>query len=459
MNPPASPAHTPNAHDASLPAHPVADAMVMPRDERIEALNRQFLGYLGPLAIGLLILFVSIALGGVLFWPSAVTGRLLVFDVITILTLVTGLALLALKRVSPVRVHTLGVFIVLAALSKNLAALYWMENPLLTINTMIILVGTSCLFLAWRPFLLVLAVTVSLWIPLAYRIAPPSQNPSIWIALFSAAMVSVLIFISRYRLQSGVIESNWRSERTRQKLSEALEAARVEIVEREAMQQQLNLALRHRQAMNELALSTRGILQLDALLPSIIARTRKILAAERCWLLLPCDPNPRVSRAVRRRRSRVSRRLSRLAPISPITPETAAHLPRRAPIAGAPSFSIRRDPAPAASNIGRQWQVMSSMMIAIRPASGPAWLMGVHYCRDPTSSRPSRRRSSRKFQAIPPPPSAAPSSISASSTPRSTTASSSPTSMSIIYEVDLEGNFTLVNPSHRTLLRPPRESN
>ncbi|TVT75953.1 MAG: PAS domain S-box protein [Denitromonas halophila] len=130
---------------------------------------------------------------------------------------------------------------------------------------------------------------------------------------------------------------------------------------------------------------------MDDMLNRGTAAILEMFDCDRCWLLTPCDPDAPTWRipieATRPDYPGAGARNTDL----PMTPEIAA-LCRTILASDVPIALVDEQSSPVLAAMKADFDVCSLMIVALHPATGPAWAMGLHQCRSAREWSPNEQR-------------------------------------------------------------------
>lgn len=340
-----------------------------------EELDKILVGYLRRLVPFLLLLFLFMEGAGYWIWPTSAASGLFVTDTAAVLVLGVLLILLHRGRIAGRSARTALVVVALAALMKNTAAIFWLQDPLLTFNTMLILLITAMLSVSWIPYLFVWICVVATWGLVAGPIAPLAENLALWSAFNITGFLGALILNSRLALFEREFEARFNQQRQSDQLAEALGAAEAEITERQKAERILAEALHFDRSLNRLALSTRGILEPRPLLEGVIREAQHMMGADRAWLLSPCDSRSETFRLVALDDSSGPGSF-----IDTTIPAARIDRERLEKMEGQQEVQVVHDSQPLTSseeNLTRA--TVTAVISTLRPSVGPGWLIGIEF--------------------------------------------------------------------------------
>ncbi|MBI2926240.1 MAG: response regulator [Verrucomicrobia bacterium] len=234
-------------------------ALEIPKAELQQALNTILAASLRPLAAGLGGLYVLFTVAHLLAvpWPVGV-----ILSVVAGLTaVVLFLLTFALGRfvVPAPWAHPVGAGITALVLGNCLQQLWLIHDPRLTINFMLLAVGTGFFALSTRWLIGALLVTLLGWAAVMWQSGPLPAREHYGFGLLSAAVLAVLIHVARVRALRRLEGLRLRDE---------------------AMKAQLQVALAKVEAARQAeAASKRELVEVNAALQRSEARTRALLDA------------------------------------------------------------------------------------------------------------------------------------------------------------------------------------
>ncbi len=127
---------------------------------------------------------------------------------------------------------------------------------------------------------------------------------------------------------------------------------------------------------------TRGAADLDQLLERVLDELLAIFACDRAWLLHPCDPDAPSWGVPKERTAPAWPGVFALGVQIPMDEGAAAVFREALAAAGALPYDETTE-RKVPDEIGVAFAVQAQMVVAIRPHSGPAWLLGLHHCGAP----------------------------------------------------------------------------
>ncbi|HEY2932088.1 MAG TPA: ATP-binding protein [Acidobacteriota bacterium] len=211
--------------------------------ELVAGLNRVFLDSLRPVTFALAALYLVIAVAQ--WWTlegGAARGTLVIAAASSSALLVLLFLILGKASIRPARAHALGAGIAALVLANSFLYLYLTREPQQTTNLMLLSIGAGCLFLSLPWLTSVLGAVVVLWVIAVFNSPASPLWPHFGSALISSTVLSLLIFLLRYRTLLRLEELRFQDNYQKLILKEALQSAEREIVERNKAQEELKKA-------------------------------------------------------------------------------------------------------------------------------------------------------------------------------------------------------------------------
>lgn len=224
---------------------PTADAPGQP------ALNAEVLESLPLVSAGLGLLFAvfAVAHAFVLRTPAALPMMLVASA--TALILLTLSRALQARTPSPHWAHPIGTVIVGLILLNSLLHLYLVSEPQQTTNLMLLLIGTGCFFLSTPWLALVIGATCTGWVLVMWTAMPSPGWRHFGFALFTSAVLSLLIHAVRVRALRRLQRLRIQDERRRTELAAALTSSEQSRAALEASKRELEEMIRTVQESEE----------------------------------------------------------------------------------------------------------------------------------------------------------------------------------------------------------------
>jgi PAS domain S-box-containing protein len=158
-------------------------------------------------------------------------------------------------------------------LANSLAHIYFTAAPKQTINLVMLVIGTSCIFLSIRWLALILTLVFVGWWWVAWLVVRPGMASLIDFELCSATFLAVIIHTLRLRTYTHLEELRRRDEHRNRELEAALASAEREINERKRAEADLQTA--RAELEKRVQERTRELAQAnEALLAEIVERVR-----------------------------------------------------------------------------------------------------------------------------------------------------------------------------------------
>ena len=149
-----------------------------------------------------------------------------------------------------------------------------------------------------------------------------------------------------------------------------------EVKERKRVEHALRIHVRYLENMNQITMAMGETFDPDELLVRLVTKTRKILKAERAWLLHPCDTQSKTCKISVESTAEAFPALFSVGEEMLTDLEVGERL-SQALETNLPVVQHRLDEPIA---LERRFSVRSQMFIALRPQFGQPWLLAVHQC-------------------------------------------------------------------------------